>query len=196
MPSHRAEQLDRVAFDLGMNFSPEDEWGLINYLEDFKLFRRGMRRRISNILHRQDNMLKLDLYVFDYRFTVSTGKSARVIRQTVFFVQSKELALPIFRMRPENLFHRVGEYLGLQDIDFEEHPAFSRNYRLHGPDEDYIRASVNEPFFAFFSVEKKWFLEGINYYMVFYRKGKLLEPKQIKEFYRKGMKVYRSLARQ
>lgn len=193
MLSHRAEQLDNIAFQLGMEFNVHDEWGLINYLEDFKLFRRGFSKRISNILHRQDEMLNLSTYIFDYRFTISTGNSARVIRQTVFFIESRKLGLPIFYMRPEHIFHRIGEFLGMQDIDFEEYPAFSSNYLLQGDDEDFIRASMDEPFLRFFSVENKWYLEGINYYLLFYRRGKLLKPEQIREFYTKGLEIYKLL---
>lgn len=193
MLSHRAEQLDDIAFQLGMEFNARDEWGLINYLEDFKLFRRGFSKRISNILYRQDEMLNLSTYIFDYRFTISTGNSARVIRQTVFFIESRQLGLPIFYMRPEHIFHRIGEFLGMQDIDFEEYPAFSGNYLLQGDDEDFIRASMDEPFLRFFSVEDKWYLEGINYYLLFYRRGKLLKPEQIREFYTKGLDIYKLL---
>ncbi len=193
MLSHRAGGLDKVAYELGMKFSPKDEWGLINYLGDFKLFRRGFGKRISNIMHRQDNMLNLNVNIFDYRYTISTGKSARVFKQTVFFVQSRSLGLPHFFMRPENLFHRIGELLGMQDIDFEEFPTFSQNYLLRGDDEDYIRASVNEPFLRFFSLEKNWYLEGVNYYLIFYRRNRRLEPEKIKEFYQKGMKIYEML---
>ncbi len=196
MLSHRAEQLDQIAFDLDMKFSPRDDWGLINYLEDFKLFRRGFSKRISNIIHGQEEMLNLDIYIFDYRYTISTGNSARVVRQTVFFVQSRKLGLPSFFMRPEHIFHRLGEYLGMQDIDFVEHPSFSRNYLLQGDDEDYIRASVNEPFLRFFSIEKNWYLEGVNYYLIFYRRGKRLKPDQIKSFFNKGLEIYKLLAAQ
>jgi hypothetical protein len=193
MLSHRAEQLDNIAFQLGMEFSARDEWGLINYLEDFKLFRRGFSKRISNILHRQDEMLNLGAYIFDYRFTISAGNSARVIRQTVFFIESRKLELPIFYMRPEHIFHRIGEFLGMQDIDFEEYPVFSGNYVLRGEDEDFIRDSMDDPFLRFFSVENKWYLEGINYYLLFYRRGKLLKPEQIREFYSKGLEIYKLL---
>jgi len=196
MLSHRAEQLDQIAFDLDMKFSPRDDWGLINYLEDFKLFRRGFSKRISNIIHGQEEMLNLDIYIFDYRYTISTGNSARVVRQTVFFIQSRKLGLPSFFMRPEHIFHRIGEYLGMQDIDFEEHPSFSRNYLLRGDDEEYIRASVNEPFLRFFSIEKNWYLEGVNYYLIFYRRGKRLKPDQIKSFFNKGLEIYKLLAAQ
>lgn len=43
-------------------------------------------------------------------------------------------ALPQFTLGPENLFTRIGEVLGFQDIDFPDDPSFSSAYRLKGWD--------------------------------------------------------------
>ncbi len=196
MPStSRAEQLARVAFDLNMDFQPKDDWGVLNLLKDFRLFQQGGSKRIEHIMRQRGDMLEMDVRIFDYRYTISSGKSSKTFKQTVFFMQSKKLGLPQFLMRPEHFFHKVGEWLNLtQDIDFEEFPAFSDQYWLQSEDEDYLRASVTPPFLRFFSIEKDWRLEGVNYFLIFYRKEKLLPPAQIKEFYRKGMKVCEMLS--
>ena len=194
MPSHRAEQLDQLAFHLNMAFTPQDTWGLISLLSDFKLFRRGFGKRITNILYQQSPLLNTDIRVFDYRYTISTGNSARRFRQSVFFIHSRQLALPEFYMKPENILHQIGALLGFEDIDFENAPKFSQNYWLRGSDEDYIRASFPDSFLHFFRVEKNWHLEGLNYYLIFYRKNHLIPPHKVKDFYEKGMKVFEMLA--
>lgn len=190
MSGKRTEALSRVAFDLKMSFQEKDTWDLHTLLEDFKLFRVGGRREISNLMYRADSMMDSEVFIFDYRFVVSTGKSAKVFNQTVFFVHSKKLGLPFFRMRPENFFHKIGNWLGIKDIDFEEYPKFSKQYYLKGDDEDYIRHVMGDEILKFFSVEKKWFLEGVNYYLVFYRRDKLLSPQKIKRFYQQGMHLF------
>lgn len=172
-----------------MEYSPTDEWGLTSLLKDFNLFRRGSRKRIKHLLHRQGGLHQMDTRIFDYQFTISTGNSAQTFKQTVFFVESKELGLPQFLMKPETFFHRVGAFLGFEDIDFEEFPDFSENYYLKGEDEDYIRSSLNDEFLKFFSVEKKWYLEGLNYYLIFYRFNKLLTPSRVKELHTKGLEL-------
>jgi hypothetical protein len=190
MSKKRTQALQQVAFDLGMQFAPKDEWGLFELLKDFKLFKVGGRESITNILHRKEGMLDMEVHIFDYSYTVSTGKSSVTFQQTVFFMQSKQLGLPHFWMKPETFAHRIGEWLGLQrDIDFAEHPEFSQQYWLKGEDEDYIRATINEDVMKFFTVEKEWSLEGCGYFLILYINAKLLPVETIQDLYKKGMKV-------
>ena len=190
MSDNRSAQLEHIAFELGMDYQPKDEWGLLKLLEDFHLFRKGGRKRIEHMLHLRDGMLESDIHIFDYRYTIRTNNSSRTIKQTVFFMQSKKLGLPEFLMKPEHFFHKVSEWLNLnKDIDFEEYPKFSDQYWLKSDHEEYLRASVKDNFLKFFSIERDWHLEGINYYLVFYKKSKLLSPQQIKDFYKKGIKI-------
>lgn len=190
MAKQRTQALEQVAFDLNMHFQPQDEWGALELLRDFKLFRPGGHKRITNMMRKKDGMLDMEASIFDYQYTISTGKSSHTYKQTVFFMQSKKLGLPEFWMKPENIFHKLGEWLHLsKDIDFEAFPQFSDQYFLKGPDEDYIRASMNDQILKFFTVEKDWSLEGCNYYLIFYRSNKLLPPDIIKDFYKKGMKI-------
>lgn len=193
MSEKRTYWMQRLADELEMEYRGDDQWALHQLLEDFELFSRGRRRQISNMLYRRDPLLRTEVYIFDYYYRRGKGRSGDH-RQTVFFVHSKFLALPQFEMKPENLLHKIGALLGFEDIDFEEFPEFSRRYRLKGPDESYIRASLNEKVLSFFSEEKNWYLEGINYYMIFYQKHKLLSPEEIRTFYQKGIQVFRLLA--
>lgn len=190
MSAKRTEALERLAFELKMSFREKDQWNLHTLLVDFKLFRRGGRKGITNIMHRADPLHNTDVYIFDYRYTISTGNSSKTFRQTVFFIHSKELGLPFFRMRPEHFFDKIGSWLGIEDIDFEDYSKFSQQYHLKGDNEDYIRYTMSDEVLKFFTVEKKWFLEGINYYMILYQRDKQLSPAQIKVMYKKGMHLF------
>lgn len=191
MSKKRTQALAQVAFELEMSFEPKDEWGSYELLRDFKLFQTtGNRKGITNVMRKKDAMLEMEVNIFDYQYTVSTGKTSHTYRQTVFFMQSKKLGLPHFWMKPENFTHRLGEWLNLtHDIDFEEFPRFSEQYWLKGTDEDYIRATMHDKVLKFFTVEKDWSLEGCNYYLIFYKNHTLLPPAVIREFYHKGMKI-------
>lgn len=190
----RIEQLKACAFGLGMEFEERDEYGMIALLRDFKLFQKGGRKTISNILNHTSSLMESKINVFDYQYTISTGKSHHTYHQTVFFIQSKQLAMPQMLLKPEHFFHKIGAWLGMQDIDFEEYPDFSDQYLLQGEDEDRIRRTIdNEAVIRFFTVEKNWTLESIGFYMVLYQANKLLAPDQIKSFYQKGMALYEQL---
>jgi len=190
MPGNRNPQLAKIAYQLDVDFMSEDDWGLINLLQDFKLFRRGGRKKITNILRSRDDLLETDLRIFDYKYVLSTGKSAKRYRQTVFFADSRKLGLPEFRMKPELFIHKIGALLGFDDINFESYPEFSRQYYLKSTDEEYLRATMHGGILRFFSEEKGWRVEGVNYYLIFYKKDVLFPPKRIRKFYDKGMQVF------
>ena len=139
-------------------------------------------------------MMESKIHIFDYRYLKWAGKSSRRIEQTVFFLESRKLGLPEFYMQPEHFFHKIGEIMGLtEDIDFEGHIDFSYNYRLTGDDETYIRHSFKEDILRFFAIEKGWSMEGLGFYMLFYKKNKILKPALVHDFYKKGMDVYEKL---
>lgn len=188
MADQRTRSLKNVALQLSLDYQEEDTDKLLPFLEDFRLFRNGRRKRIQHVLTEEHPMLDYRLYIFDYKFIRGSGKSRRVYFQTVFFIRSKKLGLPAFNMRPESILHSLGEWLRLRsDIDFSDFPNFSKQYELQGEDEDYIRATMNEQVLRFFTDNKNWSLEGVNYYLIFYKKNRLIPAQEIKEFHRIGM---------
>ena len=191
----RGDQFRRAARRLNVDYVPEDEWGILQQVQDFRLFRRGFRGRVRHVLSQEHALMESRVNVFDYRYLKWMGKSTKRVQQTVFFLESRKLGLPEFYMHPENFFHRIGESLGLtEDIDFEEYPRFSHNYRLVGEDEEYIRHHFQEPVLRFFALEKGWTLEGLGFYLILYRHGKLLKGDTIEALYRKGLSVYERLS--
>jgi hypothetical protein len=96
-------------------------------------------------------------------------------------------------MQPENFFHKIGQKFGLQDIDFEEYPTFSNQYLLRGQDESLIRSTMSKDMLHFFTLEKYWSLEGMNYYFIFYKRNKILPIDQIQKLHKKGLQVFEML---
>lgn len=172
-----------------MEFSAKDEWGLIALLKSFELFQSGHSRQVRNLMTRSAGLLEEKFHIGDYQYTVQAGNTPVVYRQTFFFVQSKMLGLPEMLVKPENFFHKIGELLGMQDIDFEEWPDFSKKFLVQG-EEWRIRRTMTEELTRFFLVEKNWCLESVGYFLVFYRPRKLASPKEIEQLYAKGMSLY------
>lgn len=190
MSGRRTERLAELAYRINVDFSPEDDWGLIKLLEDFKLFKRGIGKKITNVFRSRDEMLETDVRIFDYKYTISTGKTSRRYQQTVFFADSRKLGLPEFRMKPEVFIHKIGKLLGFEDINFEAFPDFSSQYYLKSTDEQYLRATMHDGILSFFSTEKGWRVEGINYYLIFYKKDRLYPPAEMESFLKKGTTVF------
>jgi hypothetical protein len=190
----RTEQLRLTAQELGMKFSEEDDYGMIGLLRDFHLMDTGGKKEITNLMTYTSPLMEDRFHIFDYKYTISTGKSAHTYRQSVFFINSKQLAMPEMLMKPEHFFHRLGTWLGLeQDIDFEEHPDFSHNYLLQGEDEARVRRTMNQDeVIRFFTVEKDWSLESVGFFLIFYQHDRLIQPHEIKYLHERGMMLFKN----
>lgn len=191
----RTAALKRLALDLGMEFEENDAMHDLALLRHFRCYRQTNRsRKVFHVLKKKHALLDHVLQVFDLRWTVSTGKSSRTFYQTMFFIRSQSLALPDFYLRPEHFLHRIGAWLGMQDIDFVEYPEFSHHNVLKGEDEDLVRQLVVKPQLAgMFRLNREWFVEGLGYYLVLYKQRRLLTPEEIKDLITRGVELYQML---
>jgi len=193
----REGQLRAVAHQLGMQYSVTEDYSSRPFLDEFNLFQMGRNKLITNILKKRDDEFDTKLQIFDYQFETGYRSARRTYRQSVFFVQSKKLALPEFNMEPESIFHKITNYLiGSEDIDFKDNPRFSGNYVLTGDDEDYIRFMMNPHLLQFFSLSTGWYMEGINFYLILYKLNARFKASSIKGFYEQGHSIYKSMAKE
>ena len=188
--SKRGAQVSDFAHQIGYEYSAEDEYGLINLLRDFQLFKKGGNRKIKYLLTKEFPRIELKVNLFDYQYTVSTGKSSATYFQTVFFAYSKDLGLPQFHLKPENLLHTIGAWLGKNDIDFDHYPDFSKSYHLKGEDEYLIRSTFSDQVLEYFEQNQGWSVEGLNYFLIFYRDRKRIAPEQMHVFKDKGFEIF------
>ena len=166
----RTEALTAFAQEIGFAFKG-DLWNHQPKAHQMgtALFGRGSGRRFSNVMTGTDSGLETSL--FDYSYIISTGKSSSTITQTVA-AYSSDLSLPLFEMRPEGFFDRVGDALVHSDIDFESNPDFSQKYLLRGPSEEGIRRLFSPELLTFLEnlpLDKKWHIEGCDTNLIIYR---------------------------
>ncbi len=170
--ARRIKDLENFAVETGWSFTKEEEHGLLDQLKQFKLFQRGTSKKIQPILkiNKKDAQFRL----FDYQFVVSTGKSSHTYRQTVFFMESKQLALPQFYQKPELFFDKIISYFGWEDIDFQKFPEYSERYHLKGDYDAVIRFFFSDTIIQLLTQQKSLYMEGMHYYFIIYRKSKII----------------------
>jgi hypothetical protein len=183
----RTEEMGLAAERLGFSFSAEPEPGLLEGLRSLRLFSQGRSRKIRSVLRHQVDDIQITL--FDYRFTTSSGKHNRTHDQTVGLFETERLELPAFALRPEHVFHRLAGALGYQDIDFEQDPAFSEAVLLQGRDEHHIRSLFDRNLLAYFARHPGVCAEGEGSRLVFYRQERRVEPAQLEGFVEEGLDV-------
>lgn len=192
---HRAEkkrtaQTEELASELGLDFHPKGDPTVQGTFGELRLFNHGHSRKFANMLTGEAS--GVEICIFDYRYTTGGGKHQHVHSQTVIGFRSELLSLPEFELRPEGMFHKIGQAFGYGDIDFDTHPLFSKKYLLRGPNEPDIR-DLFEPekleFFEDFG-KKLVSVEAGHNRLIFFRAGKRLKPEQIRDFMEEGFRMY------
>ena len=182
----RTEALEKVASDLSLSFSKNHDEGLLATMQRFSLFNQGHSRKMKNVMQADTEIARLS--IFDYQYTTGGGQHSHTHTHTVVSMESDDLKLPNFRIRPEGFFDRVGSALGFQDIDFDDDKAFSDAYVLAGDDEEAIRAFLTPQLRKLLVEHKKCCVESDHGVFVFYRGRR--KPEQIRELMDEGFRVY------
>jgi len=133
--------------------------------------------------------------VFDYRYVTGGGDDRRVRKQTVMSVESTSLVHPVFYLRPEGFWSKVGAAFGGQDIDFVEHPAFSEKYVLKGESEEEVRIYMDTTLLDCFAAQDKICCEAREGTILYYHRYTRVEPntEQLQKFMEEGMGVFEDL---
>ena len=173
----RRDALQAIATELGLQFSATQNDDLMERMEEFSLFNKGHSRKIHNVMTTEADSLRLTM--FDYQYTVGGGQNSQTHRQTVVAFESDALELPAFSLRPEGFFNRIGAALGMQDIDFTEHPEFSQSFVLSGLDEAAVREFFDQKLLDLFAKDKKVCLQSTKGAFVFFHKGRR-KPEEIR----------------
>lgn len=180
--AQRKRAMEAVAGDLNTSYAEKDPYGLAKQLQNFDLLKPRRTGRITNVM--RSTVGETEVYLFDYSYVISTGKSSRRISQTVFFANDKKWYLPNFRLKPERWWHKLFSGLGLQsDIDFAESPEFSDKFWLKSEFESLVREKFTPELQQFMLEKPPVNLEGENYYLIAYKRGKLLRPEDAKVFF-------------
>ncbi|MFH1851691.1 MAG: hypothetical protein ABIA75_05035 [Candidatus Neomarinimicrobiota bacterium] len=183
----RTAALTALAESLKLTFGHKADERLYSLTNHFHLFTQGHSRKIANVL--QGSIQGVDLYLMDYRYTIGGGKESHTFRQTVLLFRTSRLDLPEFALRPENLIHRIVGAFGYQDIDFDSHPEFSRQYLLRGVDEEAIRELFGTDKLDYFEKHPKLCTEGKADTLLFYRLSKRVTPDEMPNFLKEGLTI-------
>ncbi len=176
----RTAALEDVAGRLGLDFYPKGGDISPEALSVFDLFSRGHTKRVKNAM--TGPLGDAEAAIFDYAYTTGHGKNRTTHSQTVAMFDMPGLALPNFILKPENIFHKIGGVFGYQDIDFDDHPKFSKQYLLRGADEEAIRQVFGEEVLMHFDLYKGLCVEAAGQRLMVYRGSRRVKPADLRNF--------------
>ncbi len=98
---------------------------------------------------------------------------------TIIHVSEIDFHIPNFALEPEGLWSKLFEGVAGKDIDFVDHPAFSKKYYLRGENEIAVRDFFTEPIINFLKNREEMHIECHRHRLNFYKKRELLESGEI-----------------
>lgn len=187
----RSADISALAAGLGLSFSAAGDFPLQDRLSALPLFKLGRSRVLSNLLAGETEEVRIS--IFDYCYTTGSGKQTHTTKLTIAALESPQLKIPAFTLRPESLFDKIGGLFGLQDIDFAEHPEFSSSFVLKGAEEELIRKLFTRHLLDFFANRKGCCVEAFSGMVVFYRPGPRRKPEEFSNLLEEAYQVYGGL---
>jgi len=133
----RLEGLFALAQRLGLNFSAAEDRELPDRYGFLKQLAQGDDRYAANVL--AGNYQENEILAFDYHYaTYHTDKSGRHKEDHwfSFFILTLPAVFPDLTIRRDNLFTRVAEVFGYQDIKFES-AEFSKAFCVRSQDKKF-----------------------------------------------------------
>jgi len=130
LASIRRKKLRAWANGSGFRFDPSPNRSFDKRYPAFGCLRVGHSRYAYNVAEGTRN--GRPLVAFDYRYVIGSGKN-RQVRNFSGLLLGSTIRLKPLHIRSENLFDKVGEFFGLDDIDFES-AEFSRAFHVKSPD--------------------------------------------------------------
>ncbi len=126
----RRKELVAWASGKGLAFRPGRDRGFDERYRAFGCLCRGYSRCAFNIAEGDWNERRVT--AFDYRYVTGSGKNRQTHHFSAIILRSNVPLKPL-RIRSENVFDRVTEFFGLDDIDFES-AEFSREFHVKAAD--------------------------------------------------------------
>ena len=155
------------------------------------LGRQGDTRHISNIIDLPEpSGVPMTLFDFDY---TSGDEHRTTTYQTVARVSSAQLRLPSFVLRPESLLSKAMKLVGYDDINFAEHPEFSKRYLLGGQDQEAVRRVFTPAGIQFCEQHPKLVVEANADRLIVYRQGLRVKPDALDRFIEEAKTLTRLL---
>lgn len=177
----RTTALQVLAQELGFTYRHDGQPFDPAPIPEVALFNKGREHRFRHILNGW--VAGVQSAVFDYQFTVGSGKNSRTLRQTVAAYRLPH-AIANFELSPKSWGAKVSALFGGQDIHFADHPEFSKRYRLQGRDETSIRQFFTSPVLLYFEQlpPHAWNIETSEGWLIVFHEGHRVPPDGISDF--------------
>ncbi len=137
----RREKLLELAKGLGLEIAWQLDPADHQRFRRFEISQKGRVQHVKTVLCAYTGQTRM--VVFDYEYVKGHGKN-RVNRIfSMVLCTDARLKVPKLALEPESWGTAIASFIGVQDIDFDDDPEFSKAFQLQGTDEASVRQFMN-----------------------------------------------------
>jgi hypothetical protein len=151
----RRKKMAAYAESHGWQFTPTKDKQMSSRFPGFKCLKRGHSRYAYNIISGQHE--GANITAFDYHYVTGHGKSRRVHNFSAI-VLGTPLPLKFLYIRPENVFDKVSDFFGFDDIDFES-AEFSRKFYIKAEEKRWAYHVIHQRMMAYLLESPKFHVQ-------------------------------------
>jgi len=193
----RAKQLTHSAsfhdfrFEGDIDATPRDTFAPL------RLFSLSVPGKMKNVLTRTIP----SMWIFDYEYSIPRDQD---VGQTVAMIEMGKTKWPstVIEIRKRERFtvaamrlftQKLANWqLSYKEVDFSSHPAFAQRYRVFCQrDPDNVKGLLTASFRDFLVHNPGWNVEAMNQWLLIYRQGQYLKPKEFGAFISSILSVYK-----
>jgi len=147
---------------------------------------------MRNLIVAETPEVSLSIFDYKYEFRSKPTDPNRQFWQTVVAVRSQELKIPIFHLYPEGFFSKISNALGGQDIDFDDHPEFSKAFVLKSNFEKATRDFLDPTLLDFSAEHPGISFEARSGTFLYFRNRNRIEPTAagLRKFMDEGLQAF------
>ena len=161
-------------------------------LDKFRVAAGGRRHSIWNYLTGEYQGYAMTF--FDHYYASGSGDNTTHYHQSVVVLESSKAHLPRFTLLSEGLFSKIGDLFSQKDIDFPNHPEFSRKYTLKGENPDAIRRVFTPMILNYFTNNQGMHVEGGGSMLTVYRWDQRPPVEEVTRFLDQGIEILQMFA--
>lgn len=176
--SPRQAELRALAAEHDSTFYPQKVRS-VNKFKDFPVQKGNKIQYEENIISGYDDFGKFE--ISDVTLTVGARQAGTDSIVTMLHVSDLDVNIPDFALEPEHLLTKLSELSEGRDIDFSNHPDFSRQYYLRAQHEDQVRGFFSEQLIGFLESHDALHVESHKSKLLIYLKREQLTPAEINQ---------------
>lgn len=167
-------------------YRPDKHTGLDRDFPAIKLFDRGHSRFGKNVI--KGHFQGMPVMCLDYQYTTGSGKNRTTHNYGVTIVKVDHPVIPL-EIRRENVFDKVGEFLGKDDIDFES-AEFSRKFYVTSSDRKWAYDVIHSRTMEYLLQSPEDFSITFGHNEIVVSKGGSCEPEEYEQAVKLGRDLY------